>query len=219
MLAPVLTALYCSPTEVPLRTALLEKYQPQLTKFARLRVRLTVMVSVLLLTREFLVGNRPTDLTQWQLPEIAGAWLLVLAGLALRSSAAGVLHKSQTLAQYGPYAVCRHPLYLGSLLIFLGIVMFFRERAAWLLLCLSPLLLPYITAIRLEELKLSNRFGAAWTSYIRRGWVESLLQQRPAEVAGWSLAVWWKNREYRLWIGVAAGLLAMQLASLQFLAF
>lgn len=46
---------------------------------------------------------------------------LSLDGLALRAWAAGHLAKNQRLAQSGPYAATRNPLYLGSLITALGL--------------------------------------------------------------------------------------------------
>ncbi|MGH8104132.1 MAG: methyltransferase family protein, partial [bacterium] len=45
---------------------------------------------------------------------------LIVGGAALRIWAAGTIKKQQTLAQEGPYALMRHPLYFGSFLGGLG---------------------------------------------------------------------------------------------------
>ena len=47
---------------------------------------------------------------------------LAAAGLLLRAWAAGHLAKNQRLATSGPYAYVRNPLYLGSFLIGLGVI-------------------------------------------------------------------------------------------------
>ena len=46
---------------------------------------------------------------------------LVLVGLVLRGWAAGSIRKGEELTTTGPYAFVRHPLYLGSLVLGLGI--------------------------------------------------------------------------------------------------
>lgn len=51
---------------------------------------------------------------------IAGA-LLALAGEALRIWASGHIEKTERLATGGPYALTRNPLYVGSLLVGLGV--------------------------------------------------------------------------------------------------
>ena len=62
-----------------------------------------------------LYGQAP--LATWSVP--SGVVLTAL-GVALRTWAAGCLHKDGRLATGGPYALCRHPLYAGSGIIALG---------------------------------------------------------------------------------------------------
>ena len=62
----------------------------------------------------FVVLTRPT------LTSIALGFPLVLLGEAIRIWASGHIEKTKILATGGPYAHCRHPLYVGSLLIALG---------------------------------------------------------------------------------------------------
>jgi protein-S-isoprenylcysteine O-methyltransferase Ste14 len=79
-----------------------------LRSFRLQAVRLVVPV-VLLLARpdvEFLLAGAP----------------FALLGAALRAWAAGTIRKNRVLTVVGPYAHLRHPLYAGSFLIGLGIV-------------------------------------------------------------------------------------------------
>src|SRR6478609_6950276 len=48
-------------------------------------------------------------------------------GLALRAWAAGHLEKNRTLADGGPYAYTRNPLYIGTLTVALGFVIASRR--------------------------------------------------------------------------------------------
>src|SRR4051794_17258035 len=53
-----------------------------------------------------------------------------IGGLLLRAWAAGHLAKNQQLAQHGPYAFTRNPLYIGTLLVAFGLVI--AGRSAWM---------------------------------------------------------------------------------------
>lgn len=55
--------------------------------------------------------------------------LLAIPGEALRIWASGHIEKTRTLTTGGPYAFTRNPLYLGSLLITLGVVL--ASRSVW----------------------------------------------------------------------------------------
>ena len=55
--------------------------------------------------------------------------LFAIPGEALRIWASGHIEKTRTLATGGPYAFTRNPLYLGSLLITLGVVL--ASRSVW----------------------------------------------------------------------------------------
>ena len=52
-----------------------------------------------------------------------------LLGLALRGWAAGHLEKNRDLAQSGPYAYVRNPLYIGTLLVAAGLVIASQQWA------------------------------------------------------------------------------------------
>ena len=45
---------------------------------------------------------------------------MAVAGQVFRIYAAGFIHKNKQLASTGPYALVRHPLYLGNFLILIG---------------------------------------------------------------------------------------------------
>ena len=71
-------------------------------------------------------------------------------GLALRAWAAGHLEKNRTLAQSGPYARVRNPLYLGTLTVAAGLAIAARR---WELAVLFAVVfgLIYLPAVELEE--------------------------------------------------------------------
>src|SRR5579871_2783404 len=73
-----------------------------------------------------------------------------LLGLFLRGWATGHLEKNIRLAESGPYAYVRNPLYIGTLLVAAGLVIAARR---WLLagLFAAVFLLIYLPVIELEE--------------------------------------------------------------------
>jgi len=160
--------------------------------------------SVWLLVIPFLWLARPT----------AGLLLLggvlALLGLALRGWAAGVIRKERELTVHGPYAYTRNPLYLGSLLLGLGVV---AAGGRWIFLPLFPLFfaLVYGRTIRGEEAILLRQFGEPYRDYVQS--VPLLLPRlapyRPSGEAPplprFSLARYRKNREWEAVLGVVAG--------------
>ena len=73
----------------------------------------------------------------------------------------------QVLVEDGPYQYSRNPIWLGRLLLLLGVGLLLR----------SPLLLPYVVAlammqhvriVRAEEPELLERFGSAYEEYCAR---------------------------------------------------
>jgi len=73
-----------------------------------------------------------------------------ICGLALRAWAAGHLCKNQMLAESGPYAFTRNPLYLGTLIAALGFATAARSVALAIVFTVVFLLV-YFPAIELEE--------------------------------------------------------------------
>jgi protein-S-isoprenylcysteine O-methyltransferase Ste14 len=93
------------------------------------------------------------------------ATLLILAGLAVRFWASGYITKSHRLTTSGPYAYMRNPLYVGNLLLGIGIVLVANN--VWLfLIYLVAFYFFYSGTIREEEAVLSEKFGAAFKEYI-----------------------------------------------------
>ena len=94
-----------------------------------------------------------------------GAISIVL-GESLRLYSAGVLRKNEELSRSGPYALCRNPLYLGTILIQLG---FGLLSGSWVLTLITLVwfIFIYTWVILLEEKWLANLFGAEYTDYLR----------------------------------------------------
>jgi protein-S-isoprenylcysteine O-methyltransferase Ste14 len=88
---------------------------------------------------------------------IVGGAVLVVAGLAVRATAAGHIRKNEELATTGPYAYTRNPLYLGSVLIAAGFVV--ASRNPWIALAAVAMFVAiYIPQIKVEETYLRSAF-------------------------------------------------------------
>ncbi len=124
---------------------------------------------------------------------MAGA-VVALAGEGIRVWAAGHLEKGREVTTSGPYALTRHPLYLGSTVIGIGMAI-----VSWSVV-VAVLVVAYLgitltAAIRTEEAHLTEKFGDAYPEY--RGGLAAGTARR------FSLERALRNREYR----AAAGLL------------
>jgi protein-S-isoprenylcysteine O-methyltransferase Ste14 len=96
-------------------------------------------------------------------------YVLVVFGVLVRLWATLYVggRKETTLQTTGPYSVVRHPLYLGSLTIGLG-VSALSENPLVLALFVAYFLVQYSTTIRHEEEVLKQAFGDEYAEYARR---------------------------------------------------
>ena len=128
------------------------------------------------------------------------AWRIGLAiataGEAVRVWAAGHLEKGREVTRSGPYRWTRHPLYVGSSIMALGIVI--AARSVTVAVVAAVYMVSTLTAaIRTEEAFLSHAFGDSYDRYR-----ESRAEPMPRR---FSLARAMRNREYRAAAGLAAG--------------
>lgn len=91
---------------------------------------------------------------------------LVALGEALRFWAAGHLQRNQVVARGGPYAWVRHPLYLGSFIIGVGLALAAEAAGLWLAAFLVLYAAFYLPAMHVEELRLQSLFGAEYQEYM-----------------------------------------------------
>jgi protein-S-isoprenylcysteine O-methyltransferase Ste14 len=137
-------------------------------------------------------------------PQSLAAGLPVsILGLLLRGWATGHVEKNIRLAQSGPYAYVRNPLYLGTALVAAGLAIASRR---WLLAAIFGVVFVaiYLPVIELEEQHLRSLFSdfAAYADKVPR--------LRPKfgfeggkQVFRWDL--YWRNREYQAALGLLAG--------------
>ncbi len=161
--------------------------------FARWRVRLGYPLAAIVLWLA-----RPTP------QSILGGAIVGAIGLWIRARAAGHLHKQEILTVTGPYAYTRNPLYLGSLILIVGVAVATRSVASALIL-FSYFALFYSLVMRREERELYQHHGDAFQEYAR---TVPLFFPRltPAKLAtdgpgAFSPEQYKKNREYRAFFG------------------
>lgn len=92
--------------------------------------------------------------------------LVVAAGETIRVWACGHLVRNEVLTRDGPYRYVRHPLYLGSLLIGVGLAVLSQAWFAWLAAFLLLYIAFYLPAMYVEELRLQSLFGAEYMEYM-----------------------------------------------------
>ena len=136
-------------------------------------------------------------------------------GIFLRAMASGHVKKNKDLATTGPYAYCRNPLYLGSIIIAIGFAI--ASRDAWVAIVIVLLFVAiYVPVIRSEEAFLRRHF-AGYEDYARR--VPRLMPRTlwwSGLTDGFSRALYQQHREYNAMIGAAAMLAALVVKMLWF---
>jgi len=109
----------------------------------------------------FLLLMHPSARSLW----IGG--IIAAAGAALRFWAAGHIEKGKVLTQGGPYAFTRNPLYLGSFVMALGIIV--AGQGYWLLIPFGLFFAAfYFPVMRAEEQELLQGYGERFVVYSRR---------------------------------------------------
>ncbi len=116
------------------------------------------------------------------------AALLIAIGIGIRVYASGFIVKNKELATDGPYALVRHPLYTGNVLILIG---FSLATGQWWSWALSALFLwfYYPTAIEYEDRKLHGIFGDRWLQWRERvpALIPAVKNWRELRAGSWSL--------------------------------
>ena len=123
-------------------------------------------------------------------------------GESIRVWAAGHLEKSKEVTSSGPYRYTRHPLYLGSSLIGIGIAIIAND-ALVAAIVIAYLALTLTAAMRSEEAHLREKFGDAYDAYA---------QKRASSIErtfSWKRAVY--NREHHTITGLLTGLVLLAL--------
>ncbi len=122
--------------------------------------------------------------------------VFAVAGESLRLWAAGHLEKSREVTRSGPYRWTRHPLYLGSTMIAVGVAIAAGTRVAAALIAVY-MMTTIPAAIVSEEAHLREKFGGEYDAYATR--------QAAPMARHFSLARARSNREHHTMAGVIIG--------------
>ncbi|MCJ7627072.1 MAG: isoprenylcysteine carboxylmethyltransferase family protein [Longimicrobiales bacterium] len=134
-----------------------------------------------------------------------------LSGLLLRAWAAGCIHKDRELAMGGPYSRLRHPLYVGS--FFLGLGLTVAGGRWWLsALFLGLFISLYHRTTMAEEGALVQRFGQDYESYRERvpAFIPLLRPHStpiptPTSDPGFRIWLYLRNQEWQAALGALVG--------------
>jgi protein-S-isoprenylcysteine O-methyltransferase Ste14/membrane-associated phospholipid phosphatase len=133
-----------------------------------LRKRRTLALKIafpIIIAENIIDGEKPHEL---EFPDISVmiiiSIMLVLAGALIRFWAHGHFRKDR-LVTTGPYALLRHPVYLGSLLVITGVLIQLQDRFFNFGVIIPLIVVFYGAAIIFEEKSLEKRFGIQWQLY------------------------------------------------------
>ena len=126
--------------------------------------------------------------------------VIAIAGESIRVWAAGHLEKSKEVTQSGPYRYTRHPLYLGSSLIGIGMALAANNVMVFVIVIVY-LALTLTAAMRSEEAHLREKFGDAYDAYAQKRAAPMIRQFSWARAFG--------NREHHTIAGLLSGLLLL----------
>jgi protein-S-isoprenylcysteine O-methyltransferase Ste14 len=99
-------------------------------------------------------------------PFLIGVVLNLVADRAFKKHQTTVkpFEESTSLITSGVYAICRHPMYLGFVLLLLGIAVFMGSLTPFVVVPLFVILME-VVFIRLEERMMEAKFSEAWLAY------------------------------------------------------
>lgn len=176
-------------------------------RLSRWRVRVTAVAVVVSIAWLIAVRHQPRDLAAYSDPIVVTSLVTLLLGVSIRSWAASLVRKRLVLATSGAYSLCRHPLYLGSILMVIGFCGLVGNPVVGVLMC-GVVIATISVAIKAEEQFLSDSFGDAWDDYKHR--VPRLVPcALPRSLGEITFQRWRENREARVWLAAALGLAAI----------
>jgi protein-S-isoprenylcysteine O-methyltransferase Ste14 len=183
---------------------------PLLKFLVRRRILLSAILFVGLVAKDVAYGFKPHDWVNIRDPYGVFGVFFVIAGLALRSWAAGILHKNSRLTTVGPYSLIRNPLYAGSFLMMLGFCLLLDNL--WdISVIVVPVVILYVVKVRQEEKLLANLFPSQWPTYSASTPRFIPRLKRTDVRADWRLSQWMRSREYQALGATIVALAALKL--------
>ncbi len=142
---------------------------------------------------------------------ISGIWFIII-GLLLRVWANGYAIKLQKLTTSGPYALMRHPLYLGTILITVGGIIMLRTYYLGALL-LFIMAVVYSKTIKKEEEMLEGKFKDSYLTYKKKvpAIIPTIVPYRGGEKWAFSIKRLIRSKEYKLFFWVIIIVIAFHL--------
>ncbi|HLB02790.1 MAG TPA: isoprenylcysteine carboxylmethyltransferase family protein [Nitrospiria bacterium] len=162
------------------------------------RILLSIMAGIAIY-----IFAKPTHLS------ILAGLPVILAGEGIRIWSSGYITKNKVLVQDGPYALVRHPLYFGNLLIGLGFTIM-AGKVSLLALFLAAFAIIYFSTIAEEEEFLQNRFGYEFSEYAQQ--VPRFIPWATATPTGEERFKWERvkgHKEYKAWVAIGLCLVLM----------
>jgi len=97
--------------------------------------------------------------------ELGRIWANSYAGGRTRTTKVG----ASKLCTSGPFAYLRNPLYLGNMIIYLGIVLIAGGSTVWFMLCIMLLffIIQYLLIVSLEQETLTKLFDKEYLTYCK----------------------------------------------------
>ncbi len=140
---------------------------------------------------------------------LASGAILSVIGLFIRGWASGHIQKNKELAVSGPYAYTRNPLYFGSFLLGIGIMI--GSGSWWIGLLFVILFLGiYLPVMSVESDELTAIFGDTYSQYAKSVPLFFPGFRRYAESdKKFEMSLYLRYREYRAAIGFAAIVLVL----------
>jgi len=140
-------------------------------------------------------------------------FVIVAMGEGLRLWASGHIHKSAEVTVTGPYAMCRHPLYLGHFLVAKGFGVTANSLLAFIIVSISFFII-YIPTWKNEEQNLIALFGDTYRDFMAT--TPALLPRWNNRVFSGSFS-WTLVKQHREWNHLSAllgGMIIMAAISL-----
>ncbi|MBF0486461.1 MAG: isoprenylcysteine carboxylmethyltransferase family protein [Candidatus Omnitrophica bacterium] len=138
--------------------------------------------------------------------------IILFSGMLIRLWSNCYAIKMGKLTTSGPYAHVRNPLYVGTILMVLGIVVMLKVFIVGSL-ALVAMAFAYRRTIIQEEKMLSDKFGKAFEDYKSKvpAMIPSFLPYQAGEKWPMSLARLWESREHKVFLWGSIGVIAFYL--------